>query len=141
MKIISKKSTITMFLLAGLVAAVNAQETTTVTTPCGVYKIDNVKTGSSNIVTTGNSTTTTTTSSSNVSVNSSTSNGVTKTKIFVNGKLYKEVSCKAEGKTTTSISSPSSRLKPLKLPKIDNSGFFSSFPSFSNLFSSPFFNF
>jgi hypothetical protein len=141
MKIISKRLTLTMFLFAGLVTSINAQDATTVTTPCGVYQIDNVKTGSSNVVTSGNSTTTTTSSSSNVSVNSSTSNGVTKTQIFVNGKLYKEVSCKAEGKTTTSISSPSSRLKPLKLPKLDNSGFFSSFPSFSSFFSSSLFNF
>lgn len=124
------KILIASVVFAGVsLTSLNAQ--CTVTTPCGEYTVPNCVQSTSKIVVSGNSTATTSSSSSAVSVSSSTSNGVTTTQIYVNGKLYKNVTCEAKESAPIAI-------KPLKLPSFRDffKGFsFPSFPSFSSFLS------
>ncbi|PKV48203.1 hypothetical protein ATE84_0196 [Aquimarina sp. MAR_2010_214] len=124
MKSISKN------LIAGVVFAVASSTSLiaqcTVSTPCGEYTVADCVQSSSKVVTSGNSTATVSSNSSSVSVSSSTSNGVTSTEIYVNGKLYKKVTCEATESTPVKI-------KPFTFPSFGDffKGFsFPSFPSF-----------
>ena len=58
-------------------STINAQSTATATTPCGTFLVESEE------------------SSISISVNSSSNNGINVSKIFVNGELYKEVTCEA----------------------------------------------
>jgi len=128
MKKVSKRIAIAMLVLGGLsLTSVNAQQGSTVSTPCGTYEIENTTVKSTTVSTSGNATVTTSSSSSDVSVNSSTSNGQTTTKIYVNGKLVKQVTCEAKA-----VSPKELELEPIDFPGFDNDWFsdFSSFFSF-----------
>ncbi|WP_062054541.1 hypothetical protein [Aquimarina longa] len=120
MKSISKIAIAAVVFAGVSLTSLNAQ--CTVSTPCGQYTVPNCVQNSSEIITSGNSTATVNSSSSSVSVSSSTSNGVTSTEIFVNGKLYKKVTCKDTGNTSIGA-------KPFKFPSFED--FFKKF-SFSS---------
>jgi len=125
MKSISKVL-IAMVVFAG-VSSVSLHAQCSVSTPCGEYVVPNCEQSSSKTTVSGNTTTTVSSNSSDVSVSSSTTNGKTTTEIYVNGKLFKKVTCEA------AVNSTPVETKPFEFPSFSFGDLFEgfSFSSFS----------